>query len=207
MQREHLTLIDRKGVPDSVRGEEPVFHCVLHLPLGDPQSGCGVSGSGDHVYIFACTKSFVNTVPCVGSAARGGDSVALPPTAYNCGVRLSQRTRVIVALWAVGFIVGTTTHTIDLVTGGLNVYAGFPEPVRWFWISLTVIDPLVVLLILFRSRAAAPAAVLVMLADLAVNWTVFSTVGGLSLFGVLTQSAFGLFVFCTAAHVCREHRG
>lgn len=121
-------------------------------------------------------------------------------------MRLTNRTRLIVAVWAVGFIVGTTTHTIDLVAGGFNVYAGFPEPVRWFWISLTLIDPLVLILLFLRSRAAAPVAVLVMIADLAVNWTVFFTVGGLSLFGVLAQSAFGAFVFLTAAHVWRKLR-
>lgn len=121
-------------------------------------------------------------------------------------MRLTNRTRIIVGIWAIGFIVGTTTHTIDLVTGGFNVYAGFPEPVRWFWISLTVLDPLVVILLILRSRAAVPLAVLVMVADLAVNWTVFFTVGGLSLFGVLTQSIFGAFVFITASHVWRKLR-
>lgn len=119
-------------------------------------------------------------------------------------MRLTNRTRLIVAVWVVGFIVGTITHTIDLVAGGINVYAGFPEPVKWFWVSLTVLDPLVVMLLALRSRAAAPVAVLVMIADLAVNWTVFFTVGGLSLFGVLSQSIFGVFVFVTAAHVWRS---
>lgn len=145
-----------------------------------------------------------------------GESYGLPHTnvsvrpeplgTYNCGVRLTDRTRLIATLWAVGFIVGTTTHTIDLVTGGLHVYAGFPEAVRWFWISLTVLDPLVVILLIFRSRAAAPVAVLVMVADLAVNWTVFFTLGGLSWFGVLTQSIFGAFVFLTARHIWRKLR-
>lgn len=121
-------------------------------------------------------------------------------------MRPTRRTRLIVGVWAVGFVVGTTTHTIDLLAGGFNVYVGFPEPVRWFWISLTVIDPLVVILLILRSQAAVPLGVLVMIADLAVNWTVFFTVGGLSLFGVLTQSIFGAFVFITAAHVWRRLR-
>ena len=128
------------------------------------------------------------------------------PAQYNCGVRPTTSTRLIIGVWAIGFVVGTITHTIDLVTGGFNVYAGFPEPVRWFWISLTVIDPLVVILLIRRSRATAPLGVLVMIADLAVNWTVFFTVGGLSLVGVLTQSIFGAFVFVTAAHVWRKLR-
>ncbi len=120
-------------------------------------------------------------------------------------MRLSK-TRLIVTIWAAGFVIGTIARSIDLIIGGLNVYAGFPELVRWFWISLTVLDPLVVILLAFRARAAAPIAVLVVIADLAVNWSVFYVVGGLSLFGVITQTLFGAFVFLTAAHVWTEHR-
>ncbi|MBS3182962.1 hypothetical protein [Leucobacter manosquensis] len=121
-------------------------------------------------------------------------------------MKISNVTRLIVAVWVVGFTVGTITHTIDLVTGGLNVYAGFPMPVSWFWISLTVLDPLVVVLLILRSRAVVPIAVLVMAADVTVNWSVFFTVGGLSLFGVISQSAFGAIVFITSSHVWQRQR-
>lgn len=125
---------------------------------------------------------------------------------YTCVMRPTNRTRIIVSVWAVGFLVGTITHTIDLMAGGLNAYAGFPEPVRWFWVSLTLIDPLVLVLLFLRSRAVMPVAVLVMVADLAVNWSVFFTVGGLTVFGVVMQSLFGMFVFLTSTHVWVHHR-
>ncbi|TCK46211.1 hypothetical protein EDF60_1463 [Leucobacter luti] len=125
---------------------------------------------------------------------------------YSCGVRLARRTQVIVAVWVVGFAMGTMTHIIDLAADGIGVYAGFPELARVFWISLTVLDPLVLVLLFARLRAAAPLAVLVMVADLAVNWSVFFAVGGLSVFGVFTQSLFGAFAFCTAVHVWRTCR-
>lgn len=95
--------------------------------------------------------------------------------AYKGGVRLSLVTRLIIAVWAIGFAVGTTTHTIDLVSRGFAAYEGFPEPVRWFWVSLTVLDPLVFALLLLRRRIAVPLGVVVMLADIAVNWAVFAT--------------------------------
>lgn len=83
----------------------------------------------------------------------------------------------------------------------IAAYEGFPEPVRWFWGSLTVLDPLVVALLLLRRRIAVPIGVVVMLADIAVNWTVFGAVGGLSLFGLVCQSAFAAWVFATARHL------
>ncbi|WP_336661425.1 hypothetical protein [Leucobacter sp. USHLN154] len=121
-------------------------------------------------------------------------------------MQITTRTGLIVAVWVIGFTVGTITHAIDLVAGGLNVYAGFPMPVRWFWISLTVLDPLVVVLLILRSRAAVPIAVLVMVADLTVNWSVFFAIGGLTLFGVITQSIFGAIVFITARNVWQRQR-
>lgn len=116
-------------------------------------------------------------------------------------MRLSLVTRLIIAVWAIGFAFGTTTHTIDLVSRGFAAYEGFPEPVRWFWVSLTVLDPLVVALLLLRRRVAVPLGVVVMLADIAVNWTAFGAVGRLSLFGLVCQSVFAAWVFATARHL------
>lgn len=116
------------------------------------------------------------------------------------------KTRLIVAVWLLGFAVGAVTHTLDLVLGGRDVYSDFPMLVRWFWVLLTVLDPLIIVLLVRRSRAAAPTAVIVMVADLAVNWSVFFSVGGLSLFGVIAQSLFGALVFLTATHVWWRHR-
>lgn len=117
----------------------------------------------------------------------------------------SERTlRIIQGVWVIGFLVGTSTHVADLIFGGLNVYEGFPLGNRVFWISLTLLDPLTVMLILLRRRAGIALGVAVMIADVAVNWTVFSTIGGLSLFGVLNQSAFAAFVLVTTPLLWRR---
>ena len=100
--------------------------------------------------------------------------------------------------WVIGFLVGTTTHTADLIFGGTDAYSGFPPGVRLFWMSLTILDPAVVVLIVLRRRFGVVLGSAVMIADIAVNWTVFVTVGGLSLFGVISQSFFAAIVFVTA---------
>ncbi|WP_264030184.1 hypothetical protein [Cellulosimicrobium sp. SH8] len=101
-------------------------------------------------------------------------------------------------LWVAGFLVGTTTHVLDLTAGGTGVYAGFPPAVRAFWVSLTLLDPLVVLLLVLRRRAAVPLGVAVMVADVAVNATVAARVGGLAPWGLVNQSLFCVLVLVTA---------
>ena len=81
---------------------------------------------------------------------------------------------VILVVWIAGFLVGTASHVLDLVAGGVDTYGGFPIALRAFWLSLTVLDPLTVLLLLLRKRAGIVLGLVVILADIAVNWTVYS---------------------------------
>ena len=106
--------------------------------------------------------------------------------------------RVLQVVWVIGFLVGTTTHTADLIVGGVNAYSDFPLGVRLFWVSLTILDPAAAALIIFRRRSGIVLGIAVMVADIAVNWTVFVMVGGLSWFGILSQSLFAVVIFVTA---------
>ena len=106
--------------------------------------------------------------------------------------------RVFQVLWVLGFLVGTTTHTADLIVGGVNAYSDFPLGVRLFWVSLTILDPATAALIIFRRRSGIVLGIAVIVADIAVNWTVFALLGGLSWFGIISQSMFAVFIFVTA---------
>jgi hypothetical protein len=101
-------------------------------------------------------------------------------------------------MWVLGFLVGTTTHTADLIVGGSNAYSDFPLGVRLFWALLTILDPATAALIMFRRRSGIVLGIAVIVADIAVNWTVFALVGGLSLFGVISQSLFAALILVTA---------
>ena len=111
--------------------------------------------------------------------------------------------RVIQAVWVLGYLVGTTTHVADLVLGGSEPYAGFPTAVRVFWVSLTVVDPLTAVLLMLRRRLGVVLGVVVILVDLAVNWTVFATFDGLSPFGLINLTLFGAVVLATARPLWR----
>lgn len=118
-----------------------------------------------------------------------------------------RRWRTILAAWVIGFLIGTTTHIADLVAGGLQTYAEFPTPLRLFWISLTVLDPITVALLLLRQRTGIVLALIVILTDIAVNWTVFLTIAGNPLFGVVNQTVFAAFLLVTTPTLWRSFRG
>ncbi|MDN4640343.1 hypothetical protein QCD70_08830 [Agreia sp. PsM10] len=103
----------------------------------------------------------------------------------------------------IGFLVGTTTHTADLIIGGLDAYSGFPVGVRLFWVTLTILDPATAVLIICRRRSGVVLGSAVIVADIAVNWTVFAVVGELSYFGVISQSLFALLIVVTARPLWR----
>lgn len=76
-------------------------------------------------------------------------------------------------VWIAGFLVGTTSHVLDLIAGGADTYGAFPPALRAFWLSLTVLDPVTALLLLVRKRAGIILGVVVILTDISVNWTDF----------------------------------
>lgn len=109
-----------------------------------------------------------------------------------------RRLALIAALWMLGFSVGTLTHLAELIDAGVNVYDGAPEPVRWFWVSLTVVDPVIVVLLLTKLRAGVLVGVVTMVVDVTVNWLTASAHPALAGPGLVTQPAFLLFLLLTA---------
>jgi len=114
--------------------------------------------------------------------------------------------RAIQLVWIAGFLVGTVTHVLELVAGGFDTYGEFPPALRLFWVSLTLIDPLAALLLLLKRRTGIALGLAIILTDVAVNWTVFLTIGDHSLFGVVTQSVFAVFLLATAVPLWRWMR-
>ncbi|WP_157489879.1 hypothetical protein [Frigoribacterium sp. Leaf44] len=112
--------------------------------------------------------------------------------------RHGRRLAVIAALWMLGFSVGTVTHLSEVIAAGAGVYDNASEPVRRFWISLTVVDPVIVVLLLAKLRAGVLAGVATMVADVTVNWLAASAQPALAGPGLVTQPVFLLFLLLTA---------
>lgn len=121
-----------------------------------------------------------------------------PEPAGAAAPRASTLVQVVWMLWIVGYLIGTSTHVADLIAGGARTYEGFPVGLRVFWMSLTVLDPLIVVLLLLRHQTGIVLGVAVILIDIAVNWTVYATIGGNPLFGVIKQTLFAILIVATA---------
>lgn len=112
--------------------------------------------------------------------------------------------------YVVGFTEGVCAHVVDLVSGGVHAYQAFAPPaVRVFFVSLVILDPLVVVLVARVRRAGVRLASGVMLLDVAANWVVdwqWLRVDPGWLWqpvGLLPITVFGVFVLATAVPLAR----
>ncbi|WP_157428446.1 hypothetical protein [Agromyces salentinus] len=112
----------------------------------------------------------------------------------------------VLAVWVAGFGVGTVVHLIELLTQGAAVYGTMPAGVRVFWVSLTIVDPVLVVLLLLRVRASIWLGCAVMVVDVVVNWTAALTIPGATGPGLVTQPLFLLFLLTTAPLLWRSFR-
>jgi hypothetical protein len=113
-------------------------------------------------------------------------------------------------VYLIGFGQGTGAHIGDLVRGGIHAYSLFPQAwIQVFFVSLVVLDPLVVVLAGLVRREGIWLAAGVMVLDVAANWT-----GNwpslhedparlLRPVGLLPITLFGVFVVVTALPLLR----
>ncbi|MFI1198115.1 hypothetical protein K2224_20695 [Streptomyces sp. BHT-5-2] len=127
---------------------------------------------------------------------------------------LARRARWVLVVYVIGFVEGTCAHVLDLARGGIHAYAAFaPVPVQVLFVSLVVLDPLVVVLVgLVRPagvRLGAGVMALDVLANWIVNWSYMQADPARLLrpVGLLPITLFGLFVLATAVPALRAVHG
>lgn len=99
-------------------------------------------------------------------------------------------------LYLAAFAIAAAFHAWDLVRWGFLPYDFAPRPLNVFWTSLTLLDPLVIVLLATgRRRLGLGLAAAVMAADVAANGYAFFGLG-FAEFGrsLMVQSAFFGFV-------------
>ena len=103
------------------------------------------------------------------------------------------------AIWTLGFLIGTTTHTLDLINYGWLPYDFRPLPWNIYWTSLTFLDPTAALLIWVREGWGIVLGVAIMASNVLVNgYTAFGVGVEEFYFALSLQSAFAVFVFWMA---------
>lgn len=120
--------------------------------------------------------------------------------------------RLVLIAYSAAFLGATYNHLSDLVRLGWLGYSSawaVPFAMNLFWTSLTIIDPLCVLLLLLSVEAGTVAYCAVMVSDVTVNWIAFACYWNqpLSLsYGLFMQSGFLLFLIVTAPILCSHLR-
>jgi hypothetical protein len=78
----------------------------------------------------------------------------------------------VLAIYLVGFAQAAGQHVNSMAQGGIHAYAGYHYvPVQAFLVALVILDPLVVVLVGYVRREGIYLAVVVMVCDIAANWT------------------------------------
>jgi hypothetical protein len=112
------------------------------------------------------------------------------------------RLDLVLVLYLVAFAVGTLSHVLDIFRWGLLAHNRYHWAFNLFWTSLTLLDPLVIVLLLCRQRAGILLASAIMLLDVGVNLTAglreYIAEGRFLMWGLYTQVPFALFVLATA---------
>jgi hypothetical protein len=108
------------------------------------------------------------------------------------------------------FAEGTGDHVRWMAHGGIHAYASsYPQvPYQVFFVSLIVLDPLVVVLAAVVRREAVWLACALMVADIGANWAgnwrrILDYLAHLAANAPWLITAFGIFVFATALPLAR----
>ncbi|MEO0499933.1 MAG: hypothetical protein AAF205_05155 [Pseudomonadota bacterium] len=116
-------------------------------------------------------------------------------------------TIVIRLILSVGFAIGTAFHIVDVATHGWLPYRAAPPAINAFWTSLTLFDPLAILLLWWRPRYGLILAHVIMIADVLINayasiaiWHIPLVENG----ALLAQFLFLVFLAVTARFVWRR---
>jgi hypothetical protein len=121
------------------------------------------------------------------------------------------RPDLILAVYVVAFSVGTIAHVADILRWGILPRNQYHWAVNMFWTSLTVFDPLAIVLLLRRQRSGVLLGGLIMVLDVAVNVAAglheYFATGRFLMLGLLTQIPFALFLLATAPSLWSAFEG
>ena len=122
---------------------------------------------------------------------------------------MSKEVKIILVIYSAGFLVGTSTHVAGIVKHGFLAHRA-PLSFNLYWDSLTLLDPLAVLLLWTRIRLGIGLAVLIMVTDIGINSYAYingylgQTVSNMIPVPLFLQSLFGMFLFATSPVVLRK---
>lgn len=119
----------------------------------------------------------------------------------------SRDWKVIICIYILSYTIATTTHLIDLVQGGFFPYFGKPIWANIYWMSLTLLDPLAILLLFISIEFGLVLFGLIILSDVVINTYFTIKIAGFSgilNFYLLCQIGFLVFFILTVGIIRRQ---
>ena len=119
--------------------------------------------------------------------------------------------RTILAIYSIGFLVGTSTHISHILTHGIFKHSA-PITISIYWDALALLDPFTTAVLWWQPKLGIALALGIMVSDISINTYYYlagysgpATPGMVPLF-LFDQALFGLFVFVTAPMAYQQVR-
>jgi hypothetical protein len=120
-----------------------------------------------------------------------------------------QTVKIVLFFYIIGFAIGTTTHTMDLVKGGFLPYNNAPLWKNIYWTSLTLLDFLAIILILNSVVPALILSNLIIISDVIIN-SIGVRLSDLVDYGanykLIMQMIFCIFILITTPILLRQYK-
>lgn len=114
---------------------------------------------------------------------------------------------IIKIIWSLCFLIGASTHAMDIWRGGWLPYGFMPLPFNAYWTALLPLDLMAAVLIWVRVRLGILLAIAIMVSDVLVNsYVAFFVFEEWPLIPLVMQTVFLLFVLATAPRLWQSYR-
>lgn len=113
--------------------------------------------------------------------------------------------KILLAIYVLGFAIGTTTHVLDLLNHGLILNENVPTWKNIYWVSLTFLDFLAIILILRSIVPALIISILIIVSDVLINTNglTFERFGHSDDYKIVLQIIFGIYILISAPIILR----
>jgi hypothetical protein len=111
--------------------------------------------------------------------------------------------KIILAIYIIGFGIGTTTHSISLFEGGFLPYTNVPLWKNIYWTSLTFLDLFAIFLVLKSLTPALLVSNLIIISDVIINTNGFQYFDD---YRIWSQIALGLYILITTPIIILKYK-
>ena len=120
-----------------------------------------------------------------------------------------QKVKILLFFYIIGFAVGTSTHTMELINGGFLPYDSVPLWKNLYWTSLTLFDFLAIILILKSIIPALVISNVIIVSDVIINSSGIrlSELGSYTdNYKLIMQIVFCFYVLITTPIILRQYK-